>query len=226
MKHNQLKATRPANGIRSAKRTLKRLLGLQKEERPHGKQPAEYYDELYANSEEYGKPFWQSRYYFLWTVIIDRLRRGKPNTLLDLGCGSGQFAELVHRDLTIDYLGVDISQTAIEKATARNLPGFRFEVGDALTSPLLESGFDAVVCMEVLEHLERDIELLERIRPGVRCLCTVPNFPFVSHVRHFENEAEVRDRYTDLFDSIDVWGLASSHSDTAIYFLMDGVRRP
>ena len=190
-----------------------------------GEQASSFYDKMYADSDEYRKPFWQSRYYFLWTVILDRLRQGEAKQLLEVGCGSGQFAELLYRDLPIDYLGLDISTEAIEQARAKQMGGFRFESGDALLSPLLEGSYDSVVCTEVLEHIEHDRELLKRIQPGVRCLCTVPNFPYVSHVRHFTRETDIIERYEDLFESLAVWGLAGSHREGAVYFLFDGVRK-
>lgn len=189
-----------------------------------GEKPATFYDEMYASSEEYRKPFWQSRYYFLWTVIVDRLRQAHAKQLLEIGCGSGQFAELLYRDFPIGYTGLDLSQEGIAQAQSKGLGEFQFEAGDALQSPLLNGNYDSVVCMEVLEHIERDRELLQRIQPGVRCLCTVPNFPYRSHVRHFENEQQVHERYGELFNDISVWGLAGSHREGVVYFLLDGMK--
>ncbi len=44
------------------KQSLKRLLGSAGTQTSAGEKPANYYDQMYANSEEYCKPFWQSRY--------------------------------------------------------------------------------------------------------------------------------------------------------------------
>jgi 2-polyprenyl-3-methyl-5-hydroxy-6-metoxy-1,4-benzoquinol methylase len=88
----------------------------------------------------------------------------------------------------------------------------------------MQEPYDSVVCMEVLEHIERDRELIQRIAPGARCLCTVPNFPYKSHVRHFRNEQEVHQRYGELFHNMSVWGLAGSHREGVVYFLLDGVK--
>lgn len=207
------------------KQSLKRLLGSVGTQHPSGEKPANYYDQMYANSQEYCKPFWQSRYYSIWTVLVDRLRSENAQSLLEIGCGSGQFAQLLHRDLAIKYTGLDISAEAIGQARSKNMDGFRFEVADALKTPLLNEPYDSVVCTEVLEHIEQDIELLARIRPGSRCLCTVPNFPYESHVRHFTSEREVHDRYADQFEALSVWGLAGTHREGAVYYLFDGIKK-
>ncbi len=206
-------------------RSIKRFIGKTAASPKHGEQPPSFYDQVYENSEEYAKPFWQSRYYFLWTVIIDRLRRQRAKNILEIGCGSGQFAELLNRDIDVTYTGMDVSTTAIKHAESRQLARFEFVVDDALISPLLDGDYDTVVCTEVLEHLERDLDLVQRIRPGSRCLCTVPNFPYISHVRHFENEEQVSARYGEFFDCMTVWGLAGSHREGTIYFLFDGIRK-
>ncbi len=207
------------------KKIAKKMIGHNVHQRV-GEQSSQYYDEMYASSEEYCKPYWQSRYYFIWTVLVDRLRLASPTKILEIGCGSGQFAELLHRDLQLEYVGIDISSTAIAQARSKSLGNFRFEVADALESPLLDGEYDSIVCTEVLEHLEEDLELLGRIALGTRCLCTVPNFPYESHVRHFASEHEVHDRYGQFFEDMSVWGIAGSHQEGVVYYLIDGKKKP
>jgi 2-polyprenyl-3-methyl-5-hydroxy-6-metoxy-1,4-benzoquinol methylase len=211
------------------RKLFRKIIGRKQQSGPASERESDFYDAMYVRSEEHRKKYWQSRYYFLWTVIGDRLRSSKCGKLLDIGCGSGQFAEFVWNTKClkhISYVGLDFSEEAIRQANAKPLTGMRFVVGDALNSNVLdELEYDSVVCMEVLEHIENDHGLLNRIRPGVRCLCTVPNFPFRSHVRHFKSEQEVFDRYSTHFEFLDVWGLAGSHREGIEYFLFDGVNK-
>ena len=80
-------------------------------------------------------------------AIRDRL--GTPS-VLDVGCGTGEFAHLFHPE---SYVGVDVSERYIRFAGRRN-PRHRFECSDVLT---WESGgrtFDLVLVNGVLHHLD------------------------------------------------------------------------
>jgi len=44
---------------------------------------------------------------------------------------------------------------------------------------------------EFLEHIEHDLDVIRFIRPRTYFVGTVPNFPYVSHVRHFQDCDEV-----------------------------------
>src|SRR5436853_5595799 len=51
-----------------------------------------WYDGAFRDIEEYHRPYPQSRYYFLWAVIVDRVRRSGLRRVLEIGCGPGQLA--------------------------------------------------------------------------------------------------------------------------------------
>ena len=72
--------------------------------------------------------------------------------VLDAGCGSGEFSEYI-KGLGFEIVGIDISQTAIEKAKNR-LPESSFYIG-SLEEPLpfKTEEFDAIWATDVLEHL-------------------------------------------------------------------------
>lgn len=69
--------------------------------------------------------------------------------VLDIGCGTGMLAE---RLPTTDYLGVDLSTIAIEKAMQRKLPNARFVAADAV-SFVPPHSFDVIVFNESLWYL-------------------------------------------------------------------------
>ena len=66
--------------------------------------------------------------------------------------------------------------------------------------------------------------VLDRFPAGTRCLCTVPNFPYESHVRHFRDPGEVAARYGSFFGDFDVAGFKGTQSRGEMYFLFDGIR--
>lgn len=212
--------------------TLKKLMTHLGFERPstvrdNGESPAGFYDACYRESEEYRKHYTASRYYFLWTVIVDRILHSGAKHVLEVGCGPGQLAHFLIEDGIKEYLGIDFSPVAIELALSKGLPRTRFEVADALeTNIYKEFDYDVLVCTEVLEHVVDDLDIVARFIPGKRAICTVPNFPYKSHVRHFECDAQVAERYQAYFDDFTVRTFRGPRSGDERYFLFDGVRSP
>ena len=83
--------------------------------------------------------------------LLDRLEPG--SSVLDLGCGSGDPADIeVARQHHVT--GVDISQTQIDLAR-RKVPAGNFLHGDAASVQFPAASFDAVVSFYTLEHLPR-----------------------------------------------------------------------
>jgi 2-polyprenyl-6-hydroxyphenyl methylase / 3-demethylubiquinone-9 3-methyltransferase len=99
---------------------------------------------------------------------------------LDLGCGDGGTAGIWLSEHAAGYVGVDISQPAVDDARARGLDARRID--DASALPFEHGEFDAVVCIEVLEHLlepqQAASEALRVLRPGGAFLVSVPNVAY------------------------------------------------
>lgn len=187
-------------------------------------QAAEWYDRSFERAEHWREPYTTSRYYFFWSVIVDRLVRDGKDGILDIGCGPGQFASLARDRGVKRYWGLDFSEKRIEQAR-KVCPEFPFFMEDAfLTDKFNTLDYQVVVMTEVLEHVENDIGLLQRIKPGSRVLGSVPNFPYKSHVRHFKSAAEVEHRYKPVFTSLQVDEFIANSTGHR-YFLLDGVKR-
>ena len=96
---------------------------------------------------------------------------------LDVGCGDGMTAGILLRERGRDYIGVDVSRPAIEQALANGLVAR--EIEDAASLPFPESTFDAVLLIEVFEHLfepnRAAAEVLRVLKPGGILFATVPN---------------------------------------------------
>lgn len=77
-------------------------------------------------------------------------------SVVDLGCGDWQFAR--HIDWSdIDYVGVDVSDLALERARAAAPAGARFMLADATRDDLPRA--DLLIAKDVLQHWPRaDIE--------------------------------------------------------------------
>jgi len=185
-------------------------------------QEVEWYDSVYSKLDtSYHQHYTDSIDYFLWTVVVDRIPR--TASVLEIGCGPGQLAAYLQERGVAKYVGFDFSPQAIKMAQER-YPSLEFHVGNAFATDLLDSvDYDLVICTEVLEHIEEDLRVVRRVRPGVRCLLTVPSFPYFSHVRHFADKAAVGDRYGAMFAEFRVDEIPKNPAGDR-FFLLDGVR--
>lgn len=92
--------------------------------------------------------------------------------VLDLGCAGGFMAEALD-DLGATVTGIDPAQDAIAAARDHAEQGgrtIRYDVGVGEALPYEDTSFDAVVCVDVLEHV-RDLpqvirEVARVLRPG------------------------------------------------------------
>ena len=100
----------------------------------------------------------------------------KNGNILDLGCGTGWFAEKLSRFGRVT--GIDLSESAIAAAQAR-YPGIDFLAGNLFDMKLSPETFDLVVCQEVIAHVPDQRALLDRIanvmKPGGYLAITTAN---------------------------------------------------
>lgn len=169
--------------------------------------PAEKYDQFYASEGgderpygAYDRPYWDSHYFPLYKAVFDEVVRFGGQQILEVGCGSGSFAHLLFDKSKLDYHGFDFSEAAINKARARTGKPDRFSVARAGDDGPMQRQYDTIVCLEVLEHIERDLEVVQGWKAGCACVCSVPNFDQPDHVRFFRHEDEVRERYDQFID--------------------------
>jgi SAM-dependent methyltransferase len=165
---------------------------------------SEQYDRIYATGGAeriYDVPYRQSGYYPLFREVQRILKRQNVQSVLEVGCGTGGLAHLLKdREPHIRYQGFDFSPVAVQRASARVSEPEDFFVGDAKAKESYRGDFDSIVCTEVLEHIEADLEVVAQWPAGAYCVCSVPNFDADNHVRHFTSEEDVRRRYGSLID--------------------------
>lgn len=211
--------------LSSIKKRLKRFFtGRKLSQWEYGKeQPPSFYDEKFREAEHWKRHFTRSPYYPVWTVLVDRIRRSNVSSFLDLGCGSGQFASFLMEEGFSDYVGLDFSEERV--AYARSIcPDLEFYNSDVMDSNWIEDGSkEGVLAMEFLEHIDKDLQLLSRLQDGVRFWGTVPNYMAPAHVRTFENEDEVLDRYSSYFKWIEVTRIRRDPQRRCI-FIIEAIR--
>ena len=138
---------------------------------------------FYKNYFEIEKNHWLMR--VRRQIIIDNLKKyfsEKPSEIkiLDFGCGSGIFVnELQKRGYQTS--GIDISEEAIKYGELRGIKNLKIQDSHKLDYP--NGNFNAVLSMDVLEHLEDEswaIKEVERIlKPGGKFIIMVPAYQFL-----------------------------------------------
>jgi len=114
-------------------------------------------------------------------VVLSLLDRfcpvGAGEAYLDVGCGTGLILKaLMERGRAI---GVDMSPLAVDYARKRGIQ-------EVYCQPLREvalQGIRVAVLLDVIEHVEDDLELLRQVHdillPGGQVLITVPAYPWL-----------------------------------------------
>jgi len=175
--------------------------------REHAKGPA-YYDKIFRESDNFNRHYSESRYLPVWEAVAEGL---PPSArILEVGCGTGQLAGLLHDQGVRAYRGFDFSAEAVARAR-RAVPDFRFTVADARHRRSYRGKYNTVIATEVLEHLDDDLGLLAHLAPATIVRFTVPMRDDPSHVRFFPRVAGVRRRYGKLLAALSVRTVGQWH---------------
>lgn len=110
-----------------------------------------------------------------WTRAM-RLLPQPPARVLDCGCAFGFMTQKLARRYAVS--GIDLDPAYVERAR-RRVPGADIRQGSADRLPWPDQHFDAVVCLDVLEHCPDPTavvaELRRVLRPGGTLVASVPH---------------------------------------------------
>ncbi|WP_446666572.1 class I SAM-dependent methyltransferase [Flexivirga sp. B27] len=98
-------------------------------------------------------------------VAIAALRTGGSRKILEIGCGQGQFAQRMQRELNADVLATDQSPAMVVAAAARDVPAM---IADAGHLPFDDDSFDGVVAMWMLYHVPDLAQTFSEVRRVLR----------------------------------------------------------
>ncbi len=139
-------------------------------------------------------------------TLVKTLKDLSVDSILDAGCGEGFtlnkfFEEGIGKNLE----GVDFSRDAIELGK-KHFPFLKLKEGDIYDLPYKKDTFDAVICTEVLEHLENPKKAIAEVLRASKkyVIFSVPNEPFFMggrllrglNIRQFGNHPEHINHWT------------------------------
>jgi SAM-dependent methyltransferase len=83
-------------------------------------------------------------------LAFEAVREARPSRVLEVGCGAGELAERIARELGADVTAVDSSERMVELTAGR---GIDARVADVQALPFDDGSFDCVVAGWVLYHV-------------------------------------------------------------------------
>jgi SAM-dependent methyltransferase len=111
--------------------------------------------------------------------VIDDLRLPARARILDAGCGSGRNMVEFARHGTVT--GIELSHTSV--CLAREREAGEVVEGSVLDMPFEPDAFELAASLDVIEHLQDDLQALRELRrvvaPGGTLLVTVPAYQWL-----------------------------------------------
>jgi methionine biosynthesis protein MetW len=96
--------------------------------------------------------------------------------VLDLGCGNGEFLQLLQEKLQVKGLGLEIDPLDITESISRGLNIIEQDLDKGLSN-FPDQSFDTVVMAHALQAVHYPDRVLdEMLRIGRQCVVTFPNF--------------------------------------------------
>lgn len=132
-----------------------------------------------------------------YAILRTLLAQEQPQSLIDIGCGSGRLFKLYLQQQIPVSIGVDISAQALAIARQRfpQIPTHRERIEDLTFAA---NAFDLAICNRVLQHIPP-----HAIRPVVAKLCGMARSIYINELTTSDDLAEnfymVRHNYPALF---------------------------
>lgn len=126
----------------------------------------EIHEDVPANHYDNGIKFniFQRYWHFRRFSEVLKVIRPTMGPILDIGCHGGLFTKkVISRVGSKQIYGIDISHQAINLAKKR-IPYGHFQIVDAHKLPFQSNFFDAIFCLEVLEHVDDPITVIKEIK--------------------------------------------------------------
>jgi 2-polyprenyl-3-methyl-5-hydroxy-6-metoxy-1,4-benzoquinol methylase len=102
---------------------------------------------------------------------------GPNSSILDIGCGNGQFLEMLNSIGTHHIFGTEMEGSSGKRASKIN--NINLHIGDLLDAPFKENQFDCITLFHVFEHLQEPELYLNKIesllKPDGHLIMSFPN---------------------------------------------------
>jgi len=164
--------------------------------------PAGYWDRRYRDGRSSGAGSEGAEGAYKAAYISKFIADHQVQTVVDWGCGDGQVLELIKFPKGTSYTGVDVSQTIVERMTAK-FPQHRF-IGPSAAHNY-EDAYRMSISMDVLFHLPDDRDYFDYLdhlfnsatRHVVIYATNTPDGRTARHVFRREFTPDIAERFLD-----------------------------
>lgn len=105
--------------------------------------------------------FWHKRRFEEVSKLIEPVK----GEVLDIGCADGMFSKVIlDKSHAKKIIGIDVLKSSVSWANKHWGEKMKFLVGDAQNLRFENNSFEAVFCLEVLEHVQNPSKVLEEIK--------------------------------------------------------------
>lgn len=119
--------------------------------------------------------------------VLDKVPK-QAKTLLDVGCGVGDFASEAKKQLGIEVWGVELFSESAKKAESKIDKVFQGKIEDVIDK-LPDNFFDCITFNDVLEHLIEPWDVLKKIKTKLSkngvIIASIPNVRYYKNIVHF-----------------------------------------
>ncbi len=166
-----------------------------------------------------------------YDVVFAAVAERQPRDVLEVGCGRGELAEQMSRELSAHVTALDQSARMVELTAAR---GVEAVIGDVVDLPFRDGSFDCAVAAWMLYHasdLDRALEELRRVlRRDGRLVAATSSERNLAEVWELvgeigapgggftvESAGDALRRHFDEVEQRDVFGTVTFHGREAAY---------
>lgn len=115
--------------------------------------------------------------------LVKKIVPVKMSSLLEIGCGKGEFCNFIEPNVTGTIHGIDVSPEMIKSAESnRRSDKIRYENGDFFTSTALNNTYDAIVTFATAHHMD-----LKKLTTAVKELLNPGGYFINIDLYHLEN---------------------------------------
>jgi SAM-dependent methyltransferase len=129
-------------------------------------------------------------------IVFAAVKEARPGRILEVGCGEGELAEQMARELDAAVVAIDQSERMVELARAR---GVDARVGDVQALDFKGQTFDCAVAAWVLFHaqdVDRALAELARVlRPGGRLVAATNGPDHLAELYELLDAAPIESRF-------------------------------